>query len=1391
MKDLHLGIAGDDGGASGSPLPGHLRRLAVSLAMLAPAVMSLPAPAAAQFETVYAQEKYSAETNPGLAALNMFARFGSSVTAIDDYNGNGIADLAVGAASDATVDTSAGGIWFVPVRTDASAFRLETDSGNMQANGQLGAAIDNFAHAISGAPPVAGATHALVVGSPGKDGTQPGQGAIIVMLVDATFNITETVITHGTGAFVTNPSQDEHFGQSVAVIGDIDGNGFADLAVGAPGIDSGGTDAGGLYILRLGMGASVIGATRIDAFSGLPGLLSAGDAVGSSVAGIGDVNGDGMLDVAVGSPLDDEGGTSTGSVRLLFLNTTGAVVGSRKITAGSVDFVAADGAIDTLDQFGAALAARDLTFDGDLELLVGAPGDMGVGAFWVLELSGIGIVEADRVGQGTNGFTGDLEMEEKFGASLAALDDFDNDGVREIAVGHPADDDGNVSGAVWILTFGECGDGTVDTGELCDDGNRDPGDCCTPACTGDDASTPCEDDFEACTFDHCDGLGSCLHDGIAGPCDDGAACNGTDQCDATNGTCTIHSDDFCMGGAECQTFCNAMTSSCADLAGTPCTPDANPCTRDECNGFGACAHLPDTFAPCNDGNPCTLGDHCNDAAECVDDDSITDGMSCDDGDACTQGTTCTFEVCGTGTAVDCSGLADDCNTAGCDPGTGCFADPVANGEPCDDDTNCTSGDTCMNGVCETVPVDCSGFSSDPCNPGICNEGTGTCTTEPAENNTLCDDGDNCTTDDVCTGGVCGGTPVDCSTFADSCNTAECNAGTGVCDVTPVMDGTGCDDDDNCTTTDVCTAGTCGGTPVDCSGSTDQCNSGNCNVFSGLCEQIPVGNGTGCNDGLACTTTDVCTDGTCGGTPVDCSGLDDACNEGVCDPGTGGCETSPHADGTPCEDGALCTLGDECQAGVCVSGPPKDCSSLDESCKTGTCNPANGECFGEAVPAGTPCNDGLACTVVDDCGSCADCAGIPKDCSSAGDQCNDGVCDPDSGLCEASPVADPTGCNDGLACTENDVCTGGVCAGTPTDCSGLTNQCSTGVCNVISGLCQAVPVGNGTGCNDGSPCTTDDVCSAGSCTGTPVDCSSAGDQCNTGSCNAVTGLCESRAVTDGNGCDDGLACTTGDVCTGGVCAGTAVDCSGIGDQCNFGACNSSTGLCETFAVGNGTGCNDGMACTNGDACTAGVCAGSAVDCSGFSDMCHTGVCNAGTGLCESVPVGNDVGCADGNPCTTDDVCTDGICGGTQVDCSAAGDQCNSGVCNPANGQCIQEPVGDGTSCDDGLFCTELDSCESGVCTGPSPCGDDPLCTGECNEALDECRTCGHPYSNSRCVVNAVFILQGAVGLRDCQVCFCDVNSNFQVTSTDAAAVLRTCVHLPQQLSCPTGFVLQAQ
>ncbi len=105
--------------------------------------------------------------------------------------------------------------------------------------------------------------------------------------------------------------------------------------------------------------------------------------------------------------------------------------------------------------------------------------------------------------------------------------------------------------------------------------------------------------------------------------------------------------------------------------------------------------------------------------------------------------------------------------------------------------------------------------------------------------------------------------------------------------------------------------------ADCASFSSACTVGVCSPEK-TCGASPTNEGGGCDDGNLCVTGEVCSAGSCGGgAAVDCSGLSNACNIGICNPGNGMCTTQVANQGNACDDMKSCTVGEVCNAGACV------------------------------------------------------------------------------------------------------------------------------------------------------------------------------------------------------------------------------------------------------------------------------------------------------------------------------------------------------------------------------------------------------------------------------------------------------------------------------------------
>lgn len=229
----------------------------------------------------------------------------------------------------------------------------------------------------------------------------------------------------------------------------------------------------------------------------------------------------------------------------------------------------------------------------------------------------------------------------------------------------------------------------------------------------------------------------------------------------------------------------------------------------------------------------------------------------------------------------CAGVtctaSDDCHSVGtCDATTGVCSDPLkADDAVCDDGDASTGNDKCTAGTCAGVDL-CAGVTcdqNDQCHDaGSCDPSTGNCVYPDKADDTVCDDTDAATTDDKCTAGVCAGIDkcagVSCKA-SDVCHTAgECDKATGQCSNPNAADDTTCDDGDDDTNNDVCTAGVCAGENK-CAGVTclasDTCHTaGVCDSATGKCSNPEKADDSTCDDGDDGTGGDVCTAGVCAG-----------------------------------------------------------------------------------------------------------------------------------------------------------------------------------------------------------------------------------------------------------------------------------------------------------------------------------------------------------------------------------------------------------------------------------------------------------------------------------------------------------------------------------------------
>lgn len=642
---------------------------------------------------------------------------------------------------------------------------------------------------------------------------------------------------------------------------------------------------------------------------------------------------------------------------------------------------------------------------------------------------------------------------------------------------------------------------------ILDDGNECTDDVCIPGegivhpavlngdpCDDDNACTLVDTCFEGqCVGDApktCEDTGPCREEAVCEPdtgvcisqdlpdgtgCDDMDACTQIDECQA--GECAGTDPIQCPAGLICQGsgVCNPETGTCAfpNLPDATSCSDGDPCNGDETCQSGVC--VPGEPPDLDDGNPCT-NDQCEFDIGVVHL-PLEDGVSCDDGDVCNG-----IEQCGAGACI--SGeppLVDDgdpCTMDLCDPVAGVSHPAVDNGVPCDDGDACSKVDTCVDGVCiGGEPTTCE--DAGPCrDEAICDPDTGFCEAEDLPDGIPCDDEDGCTQVDECLGGEClGFNPVICPVGGGCQGSGVCNSATGICTYPDLPDATSCSDEDPCNGDETCQSGACvPGEPLALDDG-NPCTVDFCEPGVGVFHP-PVEDGVSCDDGDVCNGIEQCGAGACipGEPPlVDDS---DPCTVDLCDPITGVIYSAAD-NGELCDDGDACTQVDTCIDGICIGGDLTICEDAGPCKDEAACDPTTGLCGAEDLPDGASCNDGDACTLVDECQE-GDCLGFDPVTCLVGEVCQgSGACDPETGICAYPNLPDATSCSDGDPCNGDETCQSGACVPGEPPALNDGNPCTADFCDPDTGVLH-LPYDDGIACDDGDPATWDGSCEAGIC-----------------------------------------------------------------------------------------------------------------------------------------------------------------------------------------------------------------------------------------------------------------------------------------------------------------------
>ena len=409
---------------------------------------------------------------------------GGSVSSAGDVNGDGLADLIVGApGADVNGDRSGasyvvfgaasgfGGAFSVSAIDGVNGFIIGGEQlfDQLYSNNAVSTAGDFNGDGLDDL--IIGATGAER--SPQEFGFDAGAAYVVFGRTGGSSAVSLSALDGANGFKLVGVDPTDRTGISVSTAGDINGDGFADIVVGADYADPNGERSGSTYVV-FGGASGFASSLSLSALDGENGFRIDGVALydysGASVSSAGDINGDGIADIVVGARFAGSGGVYAGAAYVVFGHTSGFGSVLALSSLDGTNGFRLEG-VDNYDFAGFSVSsAGDINGDGFDDLIVGAigtdtNGDLSGSAYLVFgRANGFG----SAMSLGALGPTTGIRLDggatyDRIGYAVSGAGDIDGDGFDDVILGaeNVAGPGGAYSGSSFLI-FGRDFAGTVD-----------------------------------------------------------------------------------------------------------------------------------------------------------------------------------------------------------------------------------------------------------------------------------------------------------------------------------------------------------------------------------------------------------------------------------------------------------------------------------------------------------------------------------------------------------------------------------------------------------------------------------------------------------------------------------------------------------------------------------------------------------------------------------------------------------------------------------------------------------------------------------------------------------------------------------------------------------------